>query len=124
MILNQNTFQNNLPSEQTIQDHIKKLSHPCSQRIDLEMLAATIYFQIPTYYCCIDSKKKQWVWCYVNPLVPPPTQFSYPVVVDNTFPDLAEPPPSHFELVYWRNTHYDSIVSKMIGIVSQRTIKD
>ena len=114
---NQSTFQKHLPSGQTIQDHIKKLSHPCSWGTDLEIIVATTYFQIPTYYCCIESKKKQWVWCCVNPLVP--TQFRYPVVVDHTIPNLAEPLTSHFELVYWKNTHYDSIVSKLTGSVSR-----
>ena len=43
--------------------------------------------------------------------------------MDKTISDLAEPPPSHFELVYWRNTHYDNIVSKMTGIVCRESLK-
>ena len=27
--------------------------------------------------------------------------------------------PTHFELIYWKNTHYDGVVSKATGKISQ-----
>ena len=71
--------------------------------------------QIPVYYCCVDNKTKQWLWNCIQPIASP-IELSYPIVV-NSYPE-RNVAPTHFEIVYWRDTHYDSVVSKETGNAS------
>ena len=120
--LNKGVFQNHLPQGKTIEVHVKQLSHPASWGTDLEILAATTYFKIPAYFCCRGTNG-EWVWNSFD-LVRPSSQLRYPVIVDAskedcpTFP-VMEVAPTHFELIYWKNTHYDGIVSKLTGKSSE-----
>ena len=63
------------------------------------------------YYCCVDKVNK-WLWNCIQPIASP-TDLRYPLVVDS-YPERAGAP-THFEIVYWRDTHYDSIISKETG---------
>ena len=40
-------------------------------------------------------------------------ELSYPIVV-NSYPE-GDVALTHFEIVYWRDTHYDSVISKETG---------
>ena len=115
--LNQQKFLSHLPgqAESSMREHIKKISLLGSWGTDVDILAAASYFQIPVYYCCVDKKSKQWVWNCIEPIARP-DQLRYPIVVDS-YP-AREVSPTHIELVYWRDTHYDSIVSRGSGNAS------
>lgn len=112
--LNQAKFKGHLKSKLTVLEHVMKLSVSNSWGTDLEILAAASYYQIPAFYCCKNNITREWVWNRIDP-VAPSSQLRYPLIVDNTFP--IESKPTHFELVYWTNTHYDGIVSKITSRV-------
>ena len=107
---NQYVFAKHLPLRKSMKDHITKLCFPGSWGTDLEILAATSYYKIPAYFSSIDNTTKQWIWGCMKPLVAQFSWFSNPVVVESNLSIV--PLPSHFELVYWSNTHYDSIISQ------------
>ena len=114
---NEKKFISHLPQqscsrESSILEHTKQVSNLGSWGTDLELLAAAMYFQIPVYYCCVDNKTNQWLWNRIQPIASP-TDLRYPIVVDS-YPERAVAP-THFEIVYWRDTHYDSIISKETG---------
>ena len=117
---NQKIFIHHLPQqlhsqESSVLEHTKHISNLGSWGTDLELLAAATYFQIPVYYCCVDNKTKQWLWNCIQPIASP-IELSYPIVV-NSYPE-RNVAPTHFEIVYWRDTHYDSVVSKETGNAS------
>ena len=105
--------------ESSILEHTKHISNLGSWGTDLELLAAATYFQIPVYYCCVDIKTNQWLWNCIQPIASP-TDLRYPIVVVS-YPERAVAP-THFEIVYWRDTRYDSmhrlIVKRLEGCPS------
>jgi hypothetical protein len=98
---NQKIFIHHLPQQLRSREssHTKHIYILGSWGTDLELLAAATYFQIALYYCCIDNKTNQWC---IQPIASPVV---YPIV--NSYPerDMAT-------IVYWSDTHYDSVVSK------------
>ena len=114
---NERVFTSHLPQQShsqqsSILEHVKRISNPGTWGTDLELLAAATYFQIPVYFCCTDNVTDKWLWNRVQPIASP-TDLAYPVVVDS-FPERSVAP-THFEIVYWRDTHYDSVVSRETG---------
>ena len=112
--INQDIFAKHLPLGQAMKDHIKKICFPSSWGTVLEILDATSYYKIPAYFCCIDNRTKEWIWCCIKPLV---ANFSIPIVVDCSLPTVPAEI-NHFELVYWNNTHYDCSISQDTGGIS------
>ena len=63
----------------------------------------------------LTRKVNSGFWNCIEPIAPT-DQLRYPIVVDS-YPvrDVAL---THIELVYWRDTHYDSIVARGSGDAS------
>ena len=80
----------------------------------VEVVAAATVFMIPVYFVT-QSREGRFKWNVVHPLNRP--QLRYP-----HFPDVPESimllKPSHFELLYYTNLHYDAVVAEDMGRVS------
>ena len=74
-----------------------------------ELLAAATYFQIPVYSCRTDNRTDKWLRNCIQPIASL-TDLTYPVVADSYSERSVAP--THFEIVYWRYIHYDSVVSR------------
>ena len=79
----------------------------------VEVVAAATVFMIPVYF--VTQSREGFKWNVVRPLNRP--QLHYP-----HFPDVPESimlqKPSHFELLYYTNLHYDAVVAEDTGRVS------
>ena len=98
-------------NEPTFAGHIKKLLHPNSWATQMELIAAATLFQVSIYYCtCVTNTfgNRKYQWEVVKPLAAA-NQFNYPHIVEDD-PIHSAVIPHHFELVYYNNCHYDSVV--------------
>ena len=78
----------------------------------VDVLAAATVFGVPVYF--VSHTAKEFKWNVIYPLKDP--RIRYP-----DFPDMQETTllkPSHFELLYYENLHYDAIVAADTGRVS------
>ena len=107
--LNQNAFTPYLTSlnKAIILQHIQHVLRPSVFGTHIEILALTTLFNVPTFYCCLSGKDQKYSWHCVTPLTRPGLR--YPDLSGNPLENVQ--PPSHFELLYLHNIHFDSIVS-------------
>ena len=117
--LNKDTFSKFLMpgfNSETIDSHIKMISSPRTWATQVEVVAAASVFQVPVYYCTKD-KDSGYKWNVVKPFFSNQCSLKLPVFPQ---PDDSITPlrPSHFELFYYDNCHYDAIVSITTGKVS------
>ena len=112
--LNKSTFMPFLTAinKPTMPQHIAHVQQPGVYGTHVEILALATFFNIPVFYCCLSGRQQQYKWHCVTPLKD--TEHAL------RFPDLAgcplqHVPPTHFELSYMHNIHYDSIVSSTSG---------
>lgn len=102
----------------TIDEHIKMISSPHTWATQVEAVAAATVFEVPLYYCTWDQSNAIYKWHVVKPFFndkeSPLKIPAFPQPNDNT--TLLRP--THFELFYYDNSHYDAIVSILTGKVS------
>ena len=116
--LNRDTFSRFLMpgvNSETIDDHIR-ISSPCTQATQVEVVAAASVFQVPLYYCTQDKNNVD-KWNVVKPFFNGECPLKLPA-----FPQPNDSitllMPTHFELFYYDDCHYDAIVSTTTGKVS------
>ena len=86
----------------TIEEHVLHMGMPNAWGTHVELFATATYYQVPVYTYIVDANLR---WEVFTPLSNP-TNLRYPVTTDGE----SFTPSSHFELLYYPNTHYDSIV--------------
>ena len=92
----------------TMAEHVSHVQKPDVFGTHLEILAIATYYNVPVYYC--QPLRGQYSWHCVEPIKSTGEQsFRVPDISGSPLEDIQ--PPSHFELSYTLNTHYDSIVS-------------
>lgn len=103
-------------NEPTIDTHIKKMDRLFVWATQVEIYAASSFFQVPLYTLCYTSPT-DFHWEVTKPINKEKLRFPY--IVDSTedFPQPANQL-THFELAYLKSTHYDSIVDVESGIPS------
>jgi hypothetical protein len=118
--LNKDTFSKFLMpgvNSETIDDHIKMISSPRAWATQVEVVAAATVFEVPLYYCTRDHSDV-YKWNVVKPFV---TDRECPLKLP-VFPQPNDSTtllrPTHFELFYYDNCHYDAIVSTTTGEVT------
>lgn len=119
--LNKDTFSRFLMpgvNSDKIDDHIRMISSPHTWATQVEAVAAATVFEVPLYYCTWDQSNQVHKWHVVKPFSTdrecPLTKPAFPQPNDST--TLLRP--THFELLYYVNCHYDAIVSTTTGKVS------
>ena len=94
-----------------MEQHLTTLASPNSWATQVEVAAAASLFRIPVYYCSREENG-QYKWNVVKPLT---DKRQRPIVKCPILPELDEDitmkDPTHFELLYFHNSHYDAIVS-------------
>ena len=105
--LNKDLFKKVLTSvnKPTIQEHILHIGIPDAWGTHVELFATASYFQVPVYtYTVGDIISSRWE--IFRPLLDA-KNLRYPVTIHE---DECFKPPSHFEVLYYLNLHYDPIV--------------
>ena len=92
-----------------IDDHICSMLKPFVWGTQVELLAATSFFQVPLYYC--QASQGTYRWHMLGP-VNEAQKLTYPA--DN----IPEIKIQHFELMYHTGVHYDSIANRNTNRVS------
>ena len=105
-------------NEPTIDAHVKKMLTPGTWATQVEVYAASSFFQVPLYSLWYTTSTN-YHWEVAKPINKEKLRF--PLIADNTSdedtPQHANQL-SHFELAYLKCTHYDSIVDSKSGIPS------
>lgn len=86
------------------------MSRPSTWATQVEVYAASSYFQVPLYILSYKSST-EYHWDVFKPISR--DKLKFPIVVDSS-DDSPQPANklSHFELVNLRDTHYNSIVDE------------
>ena len=113
--LNQAVFERYLMpvNRPTFPEHIKYMLRHNNWGTHMELLAAACYYRVPVYYCCSTSRLGPH-WEAIQPLQ---QVFRYPDLAGSPLEDV--PGPSHFELQYDINSHFNSVVSSETGKVCE-----
>ena len=109
--LNTRIFQNRLVqgiNAPTFKQHIKKMLSPSTWGTHIEVMAASTMFQIPIYYAT-KNNKDGYKWQVIHPMEKSHS-LRYPFITSEE-PYTSMKTPSHMELLYHENCHYDCIVS-------------
>ena len=103
-------------NEPTIDAHIMKMDRPSVWATQVEVYAASAFFQVPFYTMCYNSPT-DFHWEVAKPINKEKLRF--PLLIDSTedFTQCANEV-THFEVVNLKNTHYESIVDAKSGIPS------
>ena len=88
-------------------EHIKHVQRPDVFGTHVEILAIATFLDVPIFYCGLSGREQQYSWHYVEPLKQ--QGLRYPDLSGSPLEDVS--PPTHFELSYVHNIHYDSIIS-------------
>ena len=99
----------------SMKDHLKALASN-AWATQVEVAAAASVFNVPIYYC--KEENDQHEWNVVKPLTDKqqrPTVKCPPLPLMDENVTLRKP--THFELLYFHNSHYDAIVSVSTGKV-------
>ena len=89
------------------------MGHPTCWGTHIEILAVASLYQVPVYYVTDPPQSdKGHKWELVCP-ISPASIMRYPLVVedDPTYASFSAKP-THFELAYYTDRHYNCIVSK------------
>ena len=103
--LNKEIFREVLTSinKPTIEEHITHMGMPNTWGTQVDLFATATYYQVPVYtYVAEDTHLR---WEVFKPLSNA-DNVHYPITMDGK----SFTPHSHFELLYYPNSHYDSIV--------------
>ena len=100
-----------LINQPTFKDHISKMSQPGCWGTHIEIMAIASMYQVPVFFCADPPQSSSHKWEVVYP-VAQASKLKYPLTVEDDPTHLCSlAKPTHFELVYYTNTHYDCIVS-------------
>ena len=91
----------------TMAEHISHVQKPDVFGTHLEILAIATFYNVPVYYCQL--LRGQYSWHCVEPMRSAGESFRVPDLSGSPLEEIR--PPSHFQLSYTLNIHYDSIVS-------------
>ena len=104
-------------NKSTIEEHISHIGKPNTWGTHIELFAMATYYQVPVYTYVADNANQRWA--VFKPLSDA-KNVRFPVTVDG---ESLLTPPSHFELLYYPNSHYDSIVDSTTEKPSIKTPK-
>ncbi len=109
MANNEKTMENHIR-----ENHIRKMNRPFVWATQVEIYAASSFFQVPLYILHYTSQT-DYHWEVTKPIKKEKLRF--PLLEDSTDEDFPQPTNqlSHLELAYLTNTHYDSIVDVKSG---------
>ena len=96
-------------NKRTMREHLRHIGMPDTWGTHVELFAAATYFNIPVYTFVADPKNLRWE--VYKPLTT--KNLHYPVTVNNE-DELFTTQQSHMELLYYPNTHYDSIKGRRL----------
>ena len=91
--------------------------NPNTWATHIEVLAIAAYFQVPVYFCTDPSQPSTggtYRWECFNPIASREL-LRYPILTEPLFEGANSI--RHLELVYYRNCHYNSIVSIHTGVL-------
>ena len=88
-------------------EHINHVETPGIFGRHMEILAMATYYGVPVFYCCLQGHSLQRH--FVRPISSKDNHLRYPELAGSPLEHVE--PPTHFELSYMHNTHYNSIVS-------------
>ena len=109
--VNTNIFQNRLVqgiNAHTFEQHIQKMLSPSTWGTHIEVMAASTMFQIPIYYAT-KNNDGGYKWQVIYPLEKSHSLRYPPIISEEPYTSMKTP--SHMELLYHENYHYDCIVS-------------
>ena len=92
----------------TMTQHIAHVQQPDVYGTHVEILALATVFNIPVFYCCLSGRQQQYTWHCLPPLKHVEYALHCPDLAGSPLQHIS--PPTHFELSYMHNIHYDSIV--------------
>ena len=87
----------------TIEEHITHMGIPNTWGTQVELFAIATYYQVPVYTYIVEDANLRWK--VFKPLSNA-AHLHYPITMDGE----SFTPHGHFELLYYRNSHCDSIV--------------
>ena len=97
-------------NQPTMIEHINHVETPGIFGTHMEILAMATYYGVPVFYCCLQGHSQQpYRWHFVRPISSKNNHLRYPELAGSPLEHVE--PPTHFELSYMHNTHYNSIVS-------------
>ena len=114
--LNKNAFKPYLiPSSniKTIEDLCQQNWKPGVWATQVEAIAAATVFCVPIFF--ISPSTEQMKWNVIHPLNN--SSIRYPTFPDVDIDETSFLRPSHFELLYYQNYHYDAVVAMDTGTV-------
>ena len=110
--LNKEVFKNKVFNS-TIDEHIRKMLMPYEWGTNVEIEATATYLKIPVYYLQrLITGEYRW-----HIILPTDANLTYPYLVDEFVTEVRVP--THMELLYHTNTHYDCVVDSDTGTVCQ-----
>ena len=109
--LNQSVFKPYLSTinQPTMTKHINHVETPGIFGTHMEILAMATYYGVPVFYCCLQGHSQQQCRWHCRPISSKDNHLRYPELAGSPLEHVE--PPTHFELSYMHNTHYNSIVS-------------
>ena len=90
----------------TFDEHVAHIGKPNVWGTHIELFATATFFQVPVYTYKVDDSLDTPKWEIFRPLLEAKS-LRFPVTVDH---DLCSQTPSHIELLYYSDCHYDSII--------------
>ena len=109
---NSDVFKSFLFNGNTMADHISRILHPSTWGTLMEILAAASLFHVPIYECVQSNHSGSYHWEVHHPITKVDCQLA-----NNDFLQKSVIP-SHFELFYKKNLHYDCVIDKHTKVVS------
>ena len=93
----------------SFEQHLRHQLRSGTWGTQVELMAAATLFQVPIYCCYTSLCGSKYHWEAMNPIASI-GNLRMPEIVKED-PAFYMQTPHHFELLYWENTHFDSIVS-------------
>ena len=95
----------------TIEDHTKLIMRPWVWSTHVEMVAAATLFRAPIYYVRKRNRGEGYHWEVCHPMTLPAHTYLRLPELSEEDPLYSASPPTHFELSYTDDLHYDCVVS-------------
>ena len=112
--LNRDSFKEILTevNKSTIDEHVRYMGVPGTWGTHVEIFAISNYLRIPVFTCTVSSNsyKTSIKWEEFKPLFPL-SKLRFPVPIPDNPCDLQ--PLTHIELLYFKDLHYDCILSSL-----------